>query len=238
MTRSQDAGVGGWIQGGVSPRDWDRQLELQERYGPGFVTSFGLHPWEASRLRDEEILHVLGELELRLAQAQALGETGLDHSARFSPEQRRMQLLAFEGQLRILSKHPKPLILHVVQAHDAALAMLRKAGPFPKGGLVHSFSASVEAAQEYLRLGFLLSISGAVAKRGFQKLKSALSSLPLDKIVVETDSPDQSPIAGTRNEPARLILIAEAIGKLRGIDRDEVLDRSTENLRKLFGLDL
>jgi TatD DNase family protein len=129
----------------------------------------------------------------------------------------------------------------VVHAHPQALVLLKRHAPYPRGGIVHAFGGSAAVAAEYHALGFLLSIGGSVTREGFQKLKKAVISLPLEKLAVETDSPDQTPrLPGVApeelNQPANLIGIAEAIGRLRNESAERILSASAENLRKLLGI--
>jgi TatD DNase family protein len=241
LARSKQVGVDGWIQGGVSPEDWERQLAIRERFGPGIILSFGLHPIWVAQQSSQEIELALIQLKEKISLAHAIGELGLDfHPRRSLKSSQQEQILVFEKQLKLAHEVPKPLILHVVQAHSQALRFLRKWGPFPRGGMVHLFSGSLEIAQEYLRLGFLISLGGTMTRDGFQKLKRTLHSVPLDRIVVETDSPDQLPHlpgieGGSLNEPAHLVRIADYLGTLRQVNRDELLTQSTNNLKKLFG---
>jgi TatD DNase family protein len=205
------------------------------------ILSFGLHPVWVSQQSPDDLHKAFRLLEETSSQADAIGELGLDFHPRRSPESsQEQQIQFFKKQLLLAKEVSKPLILHVVQAHSQALGLLRESGPFPRGGMVHLFSGSLEIAQEYLRLGFLISLGGNITRQGFQKLQRTLHSVPLDKIVVETDSPDQLPQlpgfeASSLNEPAHLIRIADYLAGVRQVDRDELLTQSTNNLRKLFG---
>ncbi len=242
IAQAREAGIGRWIQGGIDPEDWDRQEALVSRFGDAIVPAFGLHPWWVASHSTEEIDQGLAALETRLPRASALGELGLDALPRHaSPESMGRQRRAFELQLELSQRQPKPLILHIVRAHGEALEILSRYQPFPEGGLVHSFGASREVAEAYLDLGFHLSLGGSVTREGFQNLKKAVGSLPLDRLVIETDSPDQTPhlpgVAATGlNELRHLLGIAEAVARLRGIERDDLLEQSSKNLKRLFHL--
>lgn len=242
LARARKAGVGRWIQGGVDPEDWDRQEALSKRYGNAIVPAFGLHPWWVASHSDDELAKGLKALEKRLPAAAALGELGLDtHPKHCPPDSIARQERAFESQLDLVKRVPKPLILHIVSAHGEALEILSRHHPFPSGGLVHSFGGSREVAKAYVDLGFHISLGGSVTRKGFQNLKKAIGSLPLDRLVLETDAPDQTPElpgvdAKGLNEPSHLLGIAEAVAQLRSADRDELLDQSTANLKRLFHL--
>jgi TatD DNase family protein len=237
LAASREAGVGAWVQGGVCPEDWDRQLALQAKLGKGhFLISFGLHPWWVSAASRPQVDAGLEALRRRLPEADGAGELGLDLGEKHAGSL-ELQQFAFREQLEIAKAARKPLVLHIVRAHPQAIEILRQSAPYPAGGLVHSFSSSTENARTYIQLGFLLSISGAVTKPGFQTLKKALDWLPSERLVLETDSPDQPPAGVTGlNTPARLFDVATAIGKIRGEPPEELLTASAANLRKLFGV--
>lgn len=238
IERSQQVGVTGWVQGGIEPLDWEKQKKLQVQYGKRVLTSFGLHPWWVGTATPGELTQGLKHLEKLLPEANALGELGLDFGQKHDFN-RPQQLLAFREQLQLAKTHPKPLILHVVKAHTESIEILDSLGPFPSGGIIHSFTGSFEIAQAYSKLGFLISVGGAVTQEGYFALKKAIPLLPLPQIVVETDSPDQVPKldgVGETNEPLNLVGIAESISRFKGTTVEEVLNSSTKNLEKLFGL--
>jgi TatD DNase family protein len=246
LARSREAGIGAWVQGGVDPADWDRQLEIRKQNPGQIYTSFGLHPWWVAKAPRVEFDGSLAQLAVRLKDADGLGELGLDYSPKLEvlgASNHDWQKEAFERQLELLSVTPKPLVLHIVRAHEDALKILMNraaSGPFERGGLVHSFSGPREIAQKYLDLGFSLSISGGIARKGFETLKRAVSYIPLDRLLVETDSPDQ-PLDGASelNEPTSLIKIARAIADLRtkvgGESAERILEQSARNITRIFG---
>ena len=116
-----------------------------------------------------------------------------------------------------------------MKAHPEALDILKKLAPYPAGGLVHSFTGSQEVAKDYLELGFLISVGAAATLQGFQTFKKTVTSLPPDRLAIETDAPDQLP------EILDLLRVAEAVAALRGTTGREVLAVSAENIRRLFG---
>src|SRR6185503_18800065 len=152
--------INGWVQGGVSPEDWDRQLALQSKLGKqALFTSFGLHPWWVAKSSREQVDQGLEALAKRLGEADGAGELGLDAGDRYKTSL-ELQSHAFREQLKLAKAAGKPLVLHIVRAHPQAIEILEESGPYPAGGLVHSFSSSIENAKAYIHLGFLLSISG------------------------------------------------------------------------------
>lgn len=239
VARSREAGVIGWILGGVDPDDWARQEELKRRLGGSVWLVFGLHPWRVAEWGEERVRAALERLEKRHGSAVAIGELGLDASPKRGGEQGlAAQRPAFERQLALARRSRKPVVLHIVGAHEQALGALEREGVLPAGGIVHSFSGDARVAERYRKLGLLLSIGTAVTRPGHRALKQALAALPREAFVVETDAPDQPPAgspAGSGHEPSSLPLVADAIGRLRGESGEAILDRSAERLRQLFG---
>jgi len=237
LGRSEKAGVGEWIQGGVGPEDWESQKKIA-KLRPGKIhLSYGLHPWWVANHNEGEVITALKKLEAELGKAQCLGELGLDFLPRFKLKA-QLQKEVFRAQLILNQNFKKPLILHVVQAHSDALAILKDFRHQP--GLVHAFSEGKEVLKQYLDLGFLISVGGAVTRRGYEKLKKSLSFIPLDRLVIETDAPDQTPeVAGfskeSRNEPCTLVSLAEVISQLRKDTTPRaLLESSSRNLRALL----
>ena len=236
ISRSHAQGVGMWIQGGVEPKDWERQLLIKANVDAGLVPCFGVHPEWVGRHSLGEVIGALDRLKGVIHQGYGLGEVGLDFRKPYK-EQRELQIYALEEQLQLAKKVNKPLVIHCVHAHAVLLDYLKKWGPFAAGGLVHSFSGSTEVAQEYIKLGLLISISGEVIRDRSEKLKKAIITLPEDRIVIETDSPDQV-IGVSLNEPACLIHVAQAVGHLKGVSPESLLSGSAQRLRSLFRLGL
>ena len=241
--RAQRAGVDRFVQGGIDPADWDRQESLASARPPGqILAAFGLHPMWVAENSQDACEAALAELVRRLQPGAsgpaALGELGLDHRPRFAPETRPRQLEFFQRQLELPEGRSLPLILHVVRAHTEALQALKAVSSRrPLQGIVHSFSGSFEVARQYLDLGFFISVGGTmVGLQSFEKTAKTVIKLPPDRLVLETDSPDQPPpsYAGRLNEPASLWEVACAVGSLRNEAPEAVLDRSRSNLEKLF----
>lgn len=250
LERSKKAGITRWLQGGIEPDDWSRQKEICKKYPMEIFPAFGLHPvWIAQQLdfhsepqRFSEFLSQNIELlKTYLPEAIGIGELGLDFGPHCIVSSYPSQREAFKIQLQLALDYEKPLILHLVRSHGESLKMLRETGVSPAGGIVHSFNASYEIAKEYIRLGLKISVTGGITRNGFEKLKQAVIKLPLESLVIETDSPDQPPQEwrlkfGEVNEPASLIEIAESIANLRKDSKSNLLSASQENLRQIFRL--
>jgi TatD DNase family protein len=235
LARSREQGITAWVQGGVDPEDWTRQRDLKKRFPKEILTSYGLHPWWVAKNSREEFDQAVEKLAQNLPDADGLGEIGLDYGPKIQAETHAHQQYAFRRQLELLKIHPKPLVLHIVRAHPDASAMLGEFGPFAREGIIHSFSGTKENARKYLDLGLSLSISGGITRKGFESSKKAVTYIPLDRLLVETDSPDQPLEGQILNEPTSLIEIARVIAKLRAKESAEnVLLASATNVARIF----
>ncbi len=149
------------------------------------------------------------------------------------------QLEMFEKQLHLAIRRDKPLVLHIVRAHAQALSILSS---FKRSwrGIVHGFNASFEVGRAYLDLGLGLSVGGALTRPGYKKLKNAIGRFPKDRILVESDSPDMVPATYGRclNEPESIWLVAAALGEMTNQSAESVLAQSSDNLRRIFALEL
>lgn len=197
MESAAFAGITTLIQGGIDPKDWDRQDLLSHQYPGQIIKVFGLHPWSVHKITQEyaegcatedELERCLLLLRDRLPRAAALGETGLDFLKDRSSSKRE-QIWAFQEQIDLAIRLEKPLVLHVCGAHDSALALLdRRAQPGYKfRGIVHSFQGSLETARRYRDLGFLLSLQ----LRDIGENLDRLQELGPRALVYETDAPSR-----------------------------------------------
>ncbi len=242
LLAARKAGICGWIQGGVYPEDWERQKQLKALHPREIRTAFGLHPWWIASAEKAAVDAGWEKLQISVADADALGETGLDQARdRKKLPSYAWQVDLFERQIQLAKDSQKPLVLHIVQAHSDALALLKKYGPFPHGGLVHSFSDTLETAQAYIGLGLLISIGADATRPSPAKILTCLKGLPADSLVLETDCPDQSPFDGAKrrtglNQPVFLLEMAQAVGLLRDEPGEMVLKRSADNLKRVLKL--
>ncbi len=244
ISRAYDLGIDFFMLGGVEPQEWERQLHLSLEYPGRFGLAFGLHPYFIAE-NDEEVCELaLDRLARRLAtacqlkehQVLGLGETGLDFRPHIMKDSQDRQIRFFENQIELGHMLKLPLVLHLVQSHEKALMVLDFFGPSQEGGMVHAFSGSLDVALQFIRRGFLISVGGAVTKDKNQKLQHAVKNMPLEWLILETDSPDQPPAGWKKeiNEPASLYEVALKVGQLRGITAGEVLDLSAHNFRRVF----
>lgn len=232
IARAAESGVTGIINAGADMFSSARAVELAEKY-PAVYAAVGIHPHDAKEAREEDY-DKLTDWAGR-PKTVAIGEIGLDYHYDFSP--REVQQAVFVRQLDLARQLAKPVIIHDREAHADIMATVKKEG---KGliGVFHCFSGSLEMAREVLQLGFYISVAGPLTFPNAHKLLDIVREVPLDRLLVETDSPylTPQPHRGKRNEPAYVRLVAEKMAELRGIDLDTLAAATTENVKRLFGI--
>ena len=195
----------------------------------------GVHPHEA----DNVAADYLSQMEKLAARPKvvALGEMGLDYFRNRSSV--KGQKRVFQEQLELAKQLNLPIIIHDRDAHGDVMEILRNAGPFPAGGVIHCYSGSWEMAKECISMGFYISIAGPVTFPKSTRLKDVASRLPAERLLVETDAPFLTPVPhrGKRNEPAFVRFTLMEIAALRGVPADELAELCTENGRRAFHLD-
>lgn len=205
-------------------------LALAEAYG-NFYASVGVHPdYENIEEPTVDVLVKLAEHP----KAIAIGETGLDYF-RLSGDL-EWQRERFRTHIRAAIIANKPLIIHTRSAAEDTIRIMREERADLVGGVMHCFTESLEVAQQAIALGFYISFSGIVTFKNAGQLKEVAKVIPLDRILVETDSPYLAPIPfrGKTNQPAYVRYTALEIAQLRGIDLDTVMQATTENFFRLF----
>lgn len=208
-------------------------IEIAERY-PFVYATAGIHPHDAGKAGAED-LAVLPSL-LEHEKVVALGEIGLDYHYDFSP--RDVQREVFLAQLDLAYEMKKPVIFHVRESHGDMLTLLEnRKGRLP-GGVMHSFSGSAESAKQYLNMGFYISFSGSVTFKNAEKVRRAAQAVPLERLLIETDSPylTPAPFRGKRNNPALVRHVCAQLAELFEMPWEEMARVTRDNARALFGL--
>lgn len=231
-------GISFFMQGGYGPEDWQRQQELSWRFPQQIGLCFGLHPYWVAEHSREECEAGLDLLAQKIGPALALGELGLDFRPHIVKDHHDLQIAIFEQQLELASVAQKPVVLHLVQAHEESLRIFDLWGLPSQKGMVHSFNGSWGKAQDFIRRGLCLSIGGPVCYPENKKLHQAVKELPLEYLLIESDSPDQPPPAfkGHLNPPESIWEVAKMIAKIKSLDPIEILDITRGNFRRLFGV--
>ncbi|WFM72675.1 TatD family hydrolase [Halomonas sp. CKK8] len=201
------------------------------------VISAGLHPLHS--VAEEPSVAAIKEAAERVG-AVAIGECGLDyHYLDRTPDRvpsREVQLERFRRQLVAARELELPVIIHTREARDDTLALIREHTDPAVGGVLHCFTEDLDMAREAVRHGFYISLSGIVTFRSAESLRELARRLPLDRLLIETDSPYLSPVPhrGKPNEPAWVVEVAECIAGERGISIEEVAAQTTSNFYRLF----
>ncbi|MBI2952862.1 MAG: TatD family hydrolase [Chloroflexi bacterium] len=236
IRRAQEVGVEAIVSIGLDVASSRSTIALAERYEIVWAT-VGVHPHYAATF-DEATMDELRSLA-RHSKVVAIGETGLDYYRMRAP--RDAQIKAFEGQLTLAKELGIPVIVHDRDAHDDAVAILRKSSlPPPEeggfAGVLHCFSGDVQMAFEGISRGFAISIAGPVTYPKAERLADVVRSVPVSALVVETDSPFLTPqrFRGRRNEPAYVRFVVEQIAQLCSEPVEAIAFATSDNARRLF----
>jgi TatD DNase family protein len=229
--RAIAGGVGVQVVPAVSRDNFAAVAATCDRY-PGCLPAWGLHPMYIHVHRPEHLADLRAQIETQ--RPVAVGEIGLDLFVKDLDY--GTQEFFYIEQLKIAKDYDLPVLLHCRKANDELLKHLRKVGV--RGGIAHAFNGSPQQADEFIKLGFKLGFGGAFTWPRANNLRRLVVDLPLDAIVLETDSPDIPPvwIGRGRNAPGELPRIAQVLAELRGLALDAVAQATTRNARALFGL--
>jgi TatD DNase family protein len=235
LASSQQLGVERVVVLGVYQRNLQRVWDLALNQ-PSVYAAFGLHPVFLEEHQPEHVQELRDWLT-RLAghpKLCAVGEIGLDYYIE-SPDRPR-QLALLEQQLQLAADFNLPALLHVRRSHADTIAALKRFR-LARKGVVHAFAGSREEAREYIKLGFKLGLGGAATWPQALRMHRVIADLPLDSVVLETDSPDMAPamFPGVRNSPEHLPAICAAIAQLMNITPDTLAAASSANACEVFG---
>jgi len=230
IARAEAAGVTQQLLPAVAFAAWPA-LKVACALRPGLKAAYGLHPMFVAGHRPEHLDALPDWIERE--KPAAIGECGLDFFVEgLDPAAQRLYFLR---QLGIARDFDLPVVLHARRAVDEVIAALRQIGGLR--GVVHSWSGSEEQAAQLWRLGFSLGIGGPVSFERAQRLRRTVATMPIEHLLLETDSPDQPDTTrrGQRNEPAFLVDVLREVAKLRGVDEAEVAAATVRNAEALFG---
>lgn len=247
LERAWAAGVREILSIGIGdgPAEMHRALEISREFAgrpntPKIHVSAGVHPHEA-RLADDAAYAKLDNL-LQQPEVLACGEIGLDYFYDHSP--RDVQKAVFSRQMEIAAARRKPIIIHCrpsdnsTDAWDDTLALLRTEwSRTGLGGILHCFTGELRHATAAMDLGFLISFAGNITFPKAQPIREIAASVPLDRMLIETDAPFLAPIPnrGKRNEPAWVKEVAAKIAEVRAVDPEEIASHTAENFGAFFG---
>ncbi|WKY47993.1 TatD family hydrolase [Eubacteriaceae bacterium ES3] len=234
IERALEAGVGKMINPGADEDSSRRAVSLADLH-ESIYAAVGIHPHDAKTYDEKK--H--GELFSKWAQNEkviAIGEIGLDYHYDLSP--REVQQEVFIKQIALAKKVNLPIIIHNRESMADMERILKAHFAAEPGGVMHSYSGSVEMAKVFLDMGLYLSISGPLTFKNARKLPDVVKMVPLDRLLVETDSPylTPTPHRGKRNEPAYVRLVAEEVARIKGLPIEEIEEITAQNAIHLFGL--
>ncbi len=237
LSQCVDADIEGIIVPGIEPAQWQKLHLLSATQGSDcqLWTACGVHPWW---LPDAEPVNTdysfLLEQQIAQPQVVAIGECGLDGSIATPIAH---QLLWFEWHLRRACDFQLPLIVHAHRAHNDVLRVLSRYRP-TAGGVIHGFSGSTEMAQQYWQLGFYIGVGGTITYERATKTRRAVSQMPLESLLLETDAPDMplQGFQGQANSPLHLPKVAQTLAQLRHEPLQDVKQVTRASTRQLFRL--
>jgi TatD DNase family protein len=242
ISRARDAGVRNIVAigNGDGPANFDCGIHLAEKYDFMYAT-IGIHPHEA-RLADQAAFDRMEQLA-RHPKIIAWGEIGLDYFYDHSPRETQQQVFAKQMELAAAAK--LPIVIHCRPSNNSDNAWLdclrlieEQWAPLGLGGILHCFTGDWPQAKRALDMGFMISFAGNVTFPKAQQIRDAALQVPLDRMLIETDSPYLAPVPhrGKRNEPAFVRETARQLGELRGLSTEEVGERTSRNFYNFFEL--
>lgn len=206
-------------------------VALAEKYSHVYA-AIGVHPNDVAELDEDKIkkLKLLAAHE----KVKAIGEIGIDYH--YNEPSRQVQIYWFKRQLELAGETKLPVVIHSRDAAKDTLDVMKEMKAEETGGVIHCFSYGCEMAREYLNMGFYLGIGGVLTFKNSRKLKEVVEYAPLDRLVLETDSPylAPEPFRGKRNSALNIPYVAEEIARLKGVNITEVYRQTFENSLKLY----
>ena len=231
IQRAQAAGIGHFVTIGCD-LDTSRAAVALAQQHPFISATVGVHPHEVKRIEPNwyDELRTLA----KSGRVVAYGESGLDYHYDHSP--RDVQRARFREQVCLARELKLPIVIHTREAQEDTIAILKEEKAGDVGGVFHCFSGDAWLAKDALDLGFYLSFSGVITFQNATMLRDIVKTVPLDRIMIETDAPYLTPVPnrGKRNEPAYVRHVADKIAELHGLSVQKVEDATTQNTKRLF----
>ena len=225
----KDAGVGLVLNAGCSLESSHDCIALAEAY-PWIYCSVGTHPDTADEV-NEEVLEAYRQM-CKHPKVKAIGEIGLDYYYETIP--REIQKQAFRMQMELAQELDMPVIIHEREAHDDGMRIIKE---FPTvKGVFHCYSGSAEMAKELVKRGWYIGFTGVLTFKNARKAVEVAASIPLERIVIETDCPYMAPepFRGKRNDPGKIYRMAEKLAEIRGLSVEEIQRITMENGKRLY----
>lgn len=211
-----------------------KAIELAHQYEEIYA-AIGFHPTDIDGVTDEDYNEVMSHVND--SKVVAIGEIGLDYHWVKDPVQREKQKDWFIKQIEFANSHKKPISIHNREAFEDCLKILKEHKP-EYSGVMHCYSGSVELLSDVLKLGLYIGLDGPLTFTNAKTPKEVCEQVPLDRLLVETDSPYLSPhpLRGTVNEPKNIALVIDEIARLKGLSKKHILEAIYQNSCKLFNV--
>lgn len=234
LSSMQENGIGWIVNVGASLKSTLASIKLAEKY-PFVYAAAGVHPSETAELNEDNFAE-LGAQCLH-KKVVAVGEIGLDYY--WDEPSQETQRLWFARQLELARAVKKPVIIHSRDAAQDTYDMLKAHRAEEIGGVIHCFSYSAEMAQAYVQMGFYIGVGGVVTFKNGRKLKEVVEAVPIERIVLETDSPylAPEPNRGRRNSSLHIPYIAQRIAEIKEMSYDEVVSVTKQNARRMYRIE-
>lgn len=231
LSSMQENGIGLVVNVGANLKSTTAGIELARKY-PFVYAAAGVHPSETAELNEENFAWL--EKQCLDKKVVAVGEIGLDYY--WDEPSQEIQKLWFARQLELAGKVHKPVIIHSRDAAKDTYDIMAAHNAGEIGGVVHCFSYSPEMALEFVKMGFYIGVGGVVTFKNGKKLKEVVEAVPMERILLETDSPylAPEPNRGRRNSSLNIPYIAQKIAEIKKITYDEVVAVTERNARQMY----
>ncbi|NPA57669.1 MAG: TatD family hydrolase [Aquificae bacterium] len=217
---------------GCDKEEIHKAVDIAGRY-ENVYASIGYHPYDIKGLNDGDI-QLLKEIALKDGKVVAIGETGLDYYRDITPK--KLQWEFFEKQLTLAKELNLPVVIHSRSANRDTVEILRQFAPFPASGVLHCFGGDMLMMEECVEMGFYISFAGNITYPKAENLRQVLKNTPLDRLLLETDSPFLSPQKkrGKPNKPSNIFYTLEFVADLLGMPPKQLEEITDRNGLELF----
>lgn len=221
------------INVGADLKSTKNSIQLSQKY-PFIYAAAGVHPSEVGELNEENFSWLRAQTAEQ--KVVAVGEIGLDYYWEKESDAQKNQRVWFERQIELAKEVKLPLIIHSREAAKDTFDIMSRMDAGSAGGVIHCYSYSKEMALDYINMGFFIGIGGVVTYKNARKTKETVEAIPIEKILLETDSPYLTPVPnrGKRNSSLNIPYIAQQIADIKGISYDGVVEITNNNAKKLF----
>lgn len=229
-----DFGIAKLVNIGSDTESSLKSIELSAQYDYIYA-AVGIHPQNAADFKSTDI-DLLRNLADNSKKVVALGEIGLDYH--YDDPLKEVQKQCFNAQMQLAKDLNLPVVLHIRDAYEDALDVMKYFGRMQARGVVHCFSGSVEFAEEVLKLGYYIGIGGVLTFKNAKKLINVANKVDIDNIVLETDCPYMAPtpFRGQRNDPSKVFYVAEKLAQIKNTTTDIIIDKTYHNANLLYGI--